>query len=118
MTTAFLGDFTRSGLERYLGRDLSAGVQKAVAHYAAKLRAGRGLVPVPAFLPAPNRSSGVRVELALDKEDQSVLDRQARRLGVSMAQLVTHAVLVYLAELELLGAIPADARGCDQRPCR
>lgn len=106
MSTVTLGEFTCAALERYQGPDLAAGVRAAAVHYAAKLRSGRAPVPPAEFLPGLSpEAGGVRIELTLDSADSSILEREAAAHGISVGRLLAHTVLVYLAEIELLGVL-------------
>jgi len=98
-----LSTFARSGIEAFLGRDVGAGVQAALRHYTrSKASPGRTVPTFPRFLGgAADDRSGADLELAIDPEIQAVLEREARESGgVSLEQIATHAVLVYLADLD------------------
>jgi hypothetical protein len=102
-----LGKFACSGIETHLGDDIPAGTRKALFHYARKLKAGRRPLAPPRFLddmavPEP----AVAFDLAVDPETEAVLEQEALRQRTTIGQLVTHTVLVYLAELEFLGVAP------------
>ena len=103
-----LGKFASSGLETHLGPDIPAGVRTATFHYVAQLRSGRPPTPFPRFLSRSLHPSepGTDVELTVDAETEALLEREARRQDTTASDLVAHAVLVYLAELEFLGAEP------------
>lgn len=98
-----LGTFACSGIEAFLGRDIAAGVQAALRHYTlGKGSPDRKAREFPSFLGEPSVGrSGVDLELAVDPEIQAELEREARESGgVSVEQIATHAVLVYLADLD------------------
>ena len=107
MMRVALGNFACSGIETHLGSDLSAGVRTALFHYAGKLKAGRPPVVFPRFL-ADQQPQEVAVDLdhVVDAETEAMLKREALRQRTTISQLVVHAVFVYLAELEFLGATP------------
>ena len=106
-----LGKFASSGIENHLGSDIPAGVRTATFHYVAQLRSGRPPMPFPRFLPNLRPSEpGVDVELTVDPETEALLEREARRQRTTASELVAHAVLAYLAELEFLGAAPRRGR--------
>ena len=65
------------------------------------------------------------VEVEVDERIEAALDPDAERQGVSPAELAGHAVLVYLAELDLIGdpeqgrpRRPASLVGPFRRPTR
>ncbi len=102
-----LGTFACSGIEAHLGGDVPAGVRKALFHYVGKLKAGRRPTPFPRFLTerAPQEPE-MAFDLTIDAETEALLEREALRQRTTISQLVAHTVLVYLAELEFLGAAP------------
>jgi len=98
-----LGELACSGLEEHFCSDIAGGARRALVLYAYKLRVGRRPIAPPRFLgnhPAPH----AEFELRLDPETEAALEREALRQRVDVTQLAAHAVLVYLAELEFLGA--------------
>jgi len=102
-----LGKFACSGIEAHLGEDIPDGVRKALFHYTRKLKAGRRPIAPPRFLDdqeAPEAQ--VSFDLAVDPETEAVLEREALRQRTTTSRLVSHTVLVYLAELEFLGVAP------------
>lgn len=84
---------------------MQAGVRKALLHYVYKVKAGRRPVTAPRFLPVSSQPE-VKFILTLDRETEAVLHREAARQRIDVTQLTTHAVMVYLAELEFLGMTP------------
>lgn len=105
MVTVELGKLACTGLEGHFGADLSVGARKALLHYAYKLRSGRKPIAAPRFLQPPAETEA-KFELMLDRETEALLAQEARRLRISTTGLATHAVLVYLAELDFLGVVP------------
>lgn len=106
-----LGKFASSGLETHLGPDIPAGVRTATFHYVAQLRSGRPPRAFPRFLSNRRPSEpGVEIEMIVDAETEALLDREALRQRTTANELVAHAVLAYLAELEFLGAPPRRGR--------
>lgn len=96
-----LGTFARSGIEAFVGSDIAAGVRAALVHYTARLRSGLMPARFPRFCAAVRRGSGEAVfEIPLDPEVERSLELEARRQNASLEQLVAHAVLVYLADLD------------------
>ncbi|MEX2106644.1 MAG: hypothetical protein WD810_07070 [Solirubrobacterales bacterium] len=104
-------------MEGHFGTDFPAGVRAAAVRYARKLKTGRMPLAPPRVLPDLNpRDADVAVELTVDADDEAALERQALRCGTTVGRLVVHAVLVYLAELEVLGVRPRDGAGRDPGP--
>lgn len=115
MIRVTLGPFARSGVETYFGADVPAGVRSAIRHYARRLTTER-MPPAPPPRRRREACAGrddVAVEVAIDAVDEATVAGQALRRGVGTCELIVHAVLVYLAELELLGVPPRD--GWQQR---
>lgn len=100
-----LSTFACNGIEAFLGRDIDAGVQAALRHYTRRKASSDRTRTAPAFprflSGSKDDCSGADLELAVDPEIQAVLEREARESsGVSLEQVATHAVLVYLADLD------------------
>jgi hypothetical protein len=96
-----LGGFARSGLEARLGEDLAAGVRAALVHYTRRLRSGRKPVELPRFrVERQPDVPAIDFELSIDPEIERALERETQRQGTSLEQLTTHAVFVYLADLD------------------
>ncbi len=106
-----LSKFVCDGIETQLGSDVPGGVRMALFHYASKLKTGRKPIPLPRFLAdrAPADPELV-FDLIVDPETEAVLERESSRQETTMERLVGHAVFVYLAELEFLGASPREQR--------
>lgn len=104
MVNVELGKLACNGLKAHFG-DLEAGTRKALLHYAYKLRVGRKPVPAPRFLETPIEPEA-KFELTLDRETEAVLAQEAVRQHTTVSRLATHAVMLYLAELEFLGVAP------------
>jgi hypothetical protein len=100
-----LGKLACSGLEGHFGPDLTVGARKALLHYAYKLKVGRRPLAPPRFLD-PEPDPHAKFELTLDRMTEEALEQEAQRQHVTMSRLATHAVLVYLAELDFLGVVP------------
>lgn len=105
MVNVELGKLACNGLEGHFGTDLTVGARKALLHYAYKLKVGRRPIAAPRFL-ASTPPAEARFELTFDRETEALLSQEARRLRISTTKLATHAVLVYLAELDFLGVVP------------
>jgi hypothetical protein len=106
-----LGQLACTGLEARLGPDLEAGLRTALLYYADSLESGREPLAFPSFCrERPPQASSQGLELRI--EDDSLgetLAHEMRRQGVSLEQLVAHAVLLCLADFDR--AETADAQG-------
>jgi hypothetical protein len=113
-----LGPLAKSGLETRVGPDLPAALNAAFVYYVGKLSSGRGPANFPKFLatqgdPGSESESQAdavaaaiprpEVEVEVDERIEAALFTDAARQGVSPSELAGHAVLVYLAELDLIG---------------
>jgi len=101
-----LGEFARTALEVRSGGDVEAAVAVALRHFAWNRR----LEPSPPsllhhWLRASEPAPGTELELLLDRETEAALERAADSSGrLSLGGVGTHAVLVYLADLDRAGA--------------
>lgn len=113
-----LGSLAKSGLEKRVGPDIPAAVNTALVYYVGKLSSGRGPAKFPKFLlladeggtrrqadteGEPAGEARPEVEVEVDERIEAALFTDAERQGVSPTDLAGHAVLVYLAELDLVG---------------
>jgi hypothetical protein len=113
-----LGTLARSGLEKRVGPDLPAAINTALVYYVGKLSSGRGPAKFPKFLllrdaeadqrqaddeGAPRADDRPEVEVEVDERIEAALFTDAERQGISPTDLAGHAVMVYLAELDLVG---------------
>jgi hypothetical protein len=96
-----LGPFACSGIEAFLGRDIASGVEAALRHYSER-RDNDPARKALSFLDSyPELGCGAELEISLDPEVEAVLRRDARQSGgMSVSQVVSHAVLAYLADLD------------------
>jgi hypothetical protein len=100
-----LGPLACAGINRHLGGDARSAVEKAVFLYASRLKAGRPVPELPRFLNGTVTSEPQLVlDLDFDAETEEQLLFEAANQGGSVEQLVSHAVLIYLAELDFLEA--------------
>lgn len=115
-----VGSFAREGLETRVGPDLGAAINAALVYYVGKLRSGRIPAPYPRFLREGAeagraeerfvvRRTEALIEVSVDERIEAALDTEAGRQGVSVTQLAGHAVMVFLAELDLIGDPAATA---------
>jgi hypothetical protein len=113
-----LGNLAKTGLETRVGPDLPAAVNTALVYYVGKLSSGRGPAKFPKFLlskgneGSSNGAAGEdfvaseprpEIEVEVDERIEAALFTDAERQGVDPTDLAGHAVLVYLAELDLVG---------------
>jgi hypothetical protein len=104
MVNVELGKLACTGLSAHFG-DVEAGARKALLHYVYKLKAGRKPVAAPRFLKGPP-DTAAKFDLTLDRASETVLAEEAVRQHTTVTLLATHAVMIYLAELEFLGVVP------------
>jgi hypothetical protein len=97
-----VGPLAKSGLESRVGEDLPAAINAALVFYVGKLHSGRGPVAFPKFLLAPE-DPRPELEVDVDERIEAALCADAERQGVIPAELAGHAILTYLAELDLVG---------------
>jgi hypothetical protein len=98
-----LGTFARNGIEACLDTDIPSGVQAAVSDFTQRIVAGNAPVDIPYLAREPSGDSQARsIDLSVDERTWMVLEREAARQGATLSELVTHSVLVYLAELDRL----------------
>ncbi len=119
-----IGPLAQTGLETRVGTNLPAAVNTALVYYVGKLNSGRRPARFPKFAQMQGEadegggtgteSPGLRPELEVEVDEriEAAIHSDAERQGVSPTDLAGHAVLVYLAELDLVGAPePADTPG-------
>jgi len=96
-----LGIFARQEIEAKLGSDIVAGVSTALRHYAKRLAGGSEPIGLPPLaLISGTRATSADLELHLELEVEQSLAHEVHRQGTSLEQLMTHAVFVYLADLD------------------
>lgn len=96
-----LGTFACSGIEACLDTDIPSGVQAAVSDFTQRIDAGKAPVGIPTVAQsASGDEQGHAVDLTVDERTWLLLEREAARQGATLSQLVTHTVLIYLAELD------------------
>jgi hypothetical protein len=94
-----VGPLAKSGLESRVGPDLPAAVNAALVYYVGRLSSGRGPVGFPTFL----AMEGPELDVEVDERIEALLCSDAERQGVAPGELAGHGILVYLAELDLVG---------------
>jgi hypothetical protein len=97
-----VGPLAKSGLKARLGPDLPAAVNAALIYYVGKLMAGRGPVRFPTIA-IGGEDPRPALEVDVDARIEAAVRAEAERQDVSPAELAGHAVLIYLAELDLVG---------------
>ncbi len=107
-----LGTFARNGIEARLGVDLPAGVRAALSHFTQRLDSGRPPLGIPPVGDEAPPELVHAVDLPVDAHTWALLQREATRQGSTVSQLVTHSVLVYLAELDRLTPPDGAAVAC------
>lgn len=110
-----LGPLAKSGLEDNVGPDLPAAIDAALVFYVGKLKSGKQPPRFPEFAPVQGDlgdgdvplggadADRVEFEVELDEQVVTTLAEEAGRQGVPVEDLAGHAVLVYLAQLDLVG---------------
>jgi hypothetical protein len=103
-----LGQFARSSLEERFGPDLSGSAREAVGRYARRLDSGVEPLPLPPFSTGPGsgEAAGAEFELAVVPEVEAALETEALEQAVPLERIVSHAVLVYLADLDAPAVAP------------
>lgn len=98
-----LGTFACNGIETHLDTDIAAAVRAALSDFTQRLESGPAPVDLPSTPLEPlSAEPTMAVDLPLDERTWRLLQREARRQGTTVAQLATHSVLLYLAELDRL----------------
>jgi hypothetical protein len=123
-----LGPLAKSGLETHLGPQLPAAIGVALVYYVGKLNSGQRPPRFPNFAPTQGNQNGdaetrsphvpaieprLEVEVDVDERIEAALCTDAENQRVSVEDLAGHAVLVYLAELDLIGGPGAGPPGPD-----
>jgi hypothetical protein len=89
-------------MQAHVGADLAQGVREAVKHYSRRLESGRRPLALPAFLRSDDPSERA-VEIAIGTDTEATLEREAHRQHATPQQILRHAVLTYLADLDSNG---------------
>lgn len=97
-----LGTFARSGIEACFGGDIAEGVRTALRHYTQHgMSALDSVVLARLCRERPSVGSRHNLELTVEPEIEQALESRARAWGdLSVEELASHAVLVYLAEVD------------------
>jgi hypothetical protein len=106
-----IGPLARSGLELHGGGNLDATVNAALLYYVKKVESGRIPAKYPKFLAgaeaAESNGEGADagLEIEVDPEVEAELERVAAEQDTTAPEFAGHAVLVYLAELDLVAGL-------------
>lgn len=114
-----LGPFAQGSIEERFGPHLNRGVQSALRHYARRVRSARRPPRVPDFIrdAEPDRSVGIEMDVAIPYEVQSALEREARFQALPVDRIVSHALFVYLSDVDTGGRSgPPAAQEVDSGP--
>jgi predicted DNA-binding ribbon-helix-helix protein len=96
-----LDEFGQRAVERLIThgrRSADAAVRTACLYYLADRDSGRPAWPAPRFAPEP--PLGSTLDVRLDDATWEALSGEARHQAVTVEQLVLHAVMYYLADLD------------------
>lgn len=96
-----LGKFARSGIETQLGTDLAVSVQAALTHYTRRLKSTWAPLAPPLFRKSQAADDPAEpFDLTVEAEVEAALETEARRHEVPVQEILAHAVLTYLADLD------------------
>lgn len=103
-----LGKFSYASITALFRGNPASGVQVALVHYARRLKSGRPPADLPRYaLNGQFEDLGTTFEVPIDGAVQAVLEQDAARNGVRLSDVLTHAVLVYLADMDATGNVDA-----------
>lgn len=111
---AVLGPFVIACVEARFDADLSACLDEAIAHYRSQPRSGSALPRPSGVIDDPGGRGAVETEVAIKPADAAFVDTEAGRLGIVPAELLSHVLLLYLADQDRRAA----RRACDGRKHR
>jgi hypothetical protein len=98
-----LGSFARRAMEARVGSDLVKGISEAVKHYSRRLESGRKPLAIPPFVADDPAEPSTAFEVDIGQETEDALEREADRQHVTKQQILRHAILTYLADLDSHG---------------
>jgi hypothetical protein len=83
-----------------LGGDKAAVVRIALSQYVRWLRSRRPPVAIPSFCRTAKPAPRMTFEVEIDPEIEAELAAEAFKQEATLDQLATHAIFVYLADLD------------------
>jgi hypothetical protein len=99
-----LGAFARSGIETELGPDVEAGISAALEYCADQLAKEQRLLGIPSLGGEGTEPVRTEAELPVSPEVERALELEVSRQGITTDELISHAILVYLARVDELQA--------------
>jgi hypothetical protein len=106
-----LGTFAYSCIEARFGDDVTSAVQAALRHYADRIEVPAADLPVPRFwLEKTESGEQMELEISIEAGTRRILETEARRRGLALETLVTHAVFVSLIGPNGLGRLDLEMR--------
>lgn len=112
-----LGKFARSSIETEIGPDLAVGVRAALAHYTSRLKSTWTPVAPPHFDRGEDGGDTAEAfELPVEAETEAAFAKEASRHGVPLDEVLSHAVLTYLADLDAAAAADRPGTLAGARP--
>jgi hypothetical protein len=106
-----IGPLARAGLETQAGGDLGAAVRAALLFYIQRLQNGRPPTRYPEFLARGVQADPeTTIEIDVDEAVELEFGRQAAAQETTVRELAGHAVLLYLAQLDLVDERSAAVR--------
>lgn len=106
-----LGKFARWSIESRLGSNIRVGVLTALTHYTRRLKSGRRPLAPPRFCRDSPAEVDTALELQVGPETRALLERQACEHGVTLNQVLIHAVFTYLVDLDLVEPVEGAGAG-------
>jgi hypothetical protein len=89
------------GVEAHLGSDLSTGVHAALAEYTRQLGSDSPPLAIPRLArECPSAQPAKVIDLPLNEQTVELLECEAARQRTTVSALVSHSVLVYLADID------------------
>lgn len=93
-----LGTFACSCIKAHFGGDVSTVVETALDRYAERLESRSQGLPVPRFwFERSEAEIPVEFDVPVSPWKRQLLGAEARKQGLPVEQLLTHAVFLYLA---------------------
>lgn len=99
MIQLVVGTFVSVAIGARDGTDLLRAVEAAIRAHAERIRRGEVLLPAPHWVDGP----GTTLEVAFEPEVESLLAEEAARQQVSLGRLLSHLVILELAERDRQG---------------